>query len=383
MSRIGGAVSVRHGGGGGGGGGSSTAISSNAPSRLDDQEETCPVCKTTRYFNKDMEFRINPECYHRMCKTCVERIFRDGPNQCPYAGCHKTLRLRGFKTAFFTDLFVEREVDIRRRVAAVFNQVEEDFVTLDDYNDYLYMVEDLTHDMVNGNTEAKAAAESKLLEWEAQHRADIERNKMLARETEDSRQKRLAAEQEAARQRRLRELEADADEKASAARFREEMLNSLQSAEAGQADAVLNKVMLKKRGQQRRDAAMEAAAAAAAAGGGLSIRGLRDRKAAAAAQSDKPYDPFGGLDLTPSRVDLSTGRLGEYRHPWVDAIRTKDDFKVGGYSSEEYLSRALFEAFSGLGVFIEDEKVDRTVPTAGAAQAAVAAGGKMDLDDPF
>lgn len=349
---------------------------------LDDQEEACPVCKTTRYFNKDMEFRINPECYHRMCKTCVERIFRDGPNQCPYAGCHKTLRLRGFRTAFFTDLSVEREVDIRRRVASVFNKAEDDFESLEAYNDYLYEVECLTTDIVSGSDADRVRAEGRLSEWEAQHRAEIERNRMLARETEDSRQKRLASEKDAARQRRLRDLQSDADERASAARFREEMLNSLESADAGRAAEALNKVRLKKRGQQRRDAAFEAATAAGT-GGGLSIRGLREKKTRAdVVRGEGPYDPFGGLDLRPSRVDLSEDRLAEYRNPWVDAIRNKDDFKVGGYSSEEYLSRALFEAFSGLGVFVEDEKVDKVVPTEAAAQTA-AAGGKMDLDDPF
>lgn len=355
----------------------------NGTAHLDDQEEACPVCKTTRYFNKDMEFRINPECYHRMCKTCVERIFRDGPNQCPYAGCHKTLRLRGFRTAFFTDLGVEREVDIRRRVANVFNKAEDDFETLEDYNDYLYTVECLTTDIVSGNEQDKAKAEAQLNEWEAKHRAEIERNRMLARESEDSRQKRLTLEKEAARQRRLRDMQSDADERASAARFKEEMLNSLESADTGRASEAINKVRLKKRGQQRRDAALDAAAAAVAAeGSGLSIRGLRDKKVRNVTQSEGPYDPFGGLDLAPSRVDLSAERLGEYRNPWVDAIRTKDDYKVGGYSSDEYLSRALFEAFSGLGVFIGEEKADRAVPTAGAAQAALASG-KMDLDDPF
>ncbi|KAL2161415.1 hypothetical protein VTH06DRAFT_7976 [Thermothelomyces fergusii] len=102
-------------------------------------EDMCPVCKTIRYLNRDMEFLINPECYHSMCSNCVNRLFNDGPNQCPYAGCHRTLRRKGFRSAFFGDLAVEREVDIRRRVAAVFNQVEDDFETLEDYNNYLQM----------------------------------------------------------------------------------------------------------------------------------------------------------------------------------------------------------------------------------------------------
>ncbi|KAH6609475.1 cdk-activating kinase assembly factor mat1 [Trichoderma cornu-damae] len=379
MSRPGGTstVSVRY------ASNNSSAAFISAPLPPAEQDEACPVCKTTRYFNKDMEFRINTECYHRMCKTCVERIFKDGPNQCPYAGCHKTLRLRGFKTAFFGDLSVEREVDIRRRVAAVFNKAEDDFESLDAYNDYLFMVECLTDDLVNGPDEARKKAEMQLSEWEAQHKAEIERNRKLARESDESRQKRLAVEKEAARQRRLQELQEDAEEKANAARFREELLNSLQNAELGHAEEAVDRVLLKKRGQQKRDATLDAVAALGG-GGGLSIRGLRDKRAPVL--DDKPYDPFGGLDLAPQRVDLASGKLSQYKSEWLDVTRTKEDYVVGGYSSEEYLARALFEAFSGLGVFVAEDKDIREEATVAASLEAVATGqvgGKMDVDGPF
>ncbi|KAF5004456.1 hypothetical protein FDECE_9058 [Fusarium decemcellulare] len=369
MSRTG-AISVRHGG--------SSAFNAPPPP---DEDETCPVCKTTRYFNRDMEFRINPECYHRMCKTCTERIFKDGPNQCPYAGCHKTLRLKGFKTAYFGDLSVEREVDIRRRVAAVFNKVEEDFETLDDYNEYLEMVECLTSDIVSGADDAKRKAEAQLLEWETKHKADIERNRRLARESDQARSLRLKAEQEAAHQRRIEEHQAELEEKASAKRFREEMLDSLQSAEVGRATEAMDRIMLKKRGQNKSIAALGAAGAGGA--GGLSIRGLRDKKAPVV--DDKPYDPYGGLTVAPQRVDLAPEKLAAYSNEWVQTTRTKTEFKAGGYSPDEYLSRALFEAFSGLGVFVGEEKVERRVSTAGAREAAATGdtGGKMDVDDPF
>ena len=87
----------------------------------------------------DMEFLINPECYHPMCTNCVSNIFSKGPAQCPYATCGKTLRQRGFHPAFFRDLKVEREVDIRRRVQSVFNMTREDFETaiaFDGWEDY-------------------------------------------------------------------------------------------------------------------------------------------------------------------------------------------------------------------------------------------------------
>jgi CDK-activating kinase assembly factor MAT1 len=314
-----------------------------------------------------------------MCKTCVERIFKDGPNQCPYAGCHKTLRLRGFKTAFFADLTVEREVDIRRRVAAVFNKTEEEFETLDDYNEYLEMVECLTSDLVYGTDEQRRKAEAQLSEWEAKHKADIERNRRLARESDDARQRRIAAEEDEARQRRLLERQEELEEKANAKRFREEMLDSLQSAEVGRATEAMDKIMLKKRGQNKRDAAL----GAAGVGGGLSIRGLREKKGPVV--DNAPYDPYGGVRVMPERVDLAPEKLALYSNEWVEITRTKTEFKAGGYSPDEFLTRALFEAFSGLGVFVDEEKVEKSVSTAGAREAAVTGdtGGRMDVDEPF
>ncbi|KAG5980514.1 hypothetical protein E4U43_006733 [Claviceps pusilla] len=337
-----------------------------------DQDETCPVCKTTRYFNRDMEFLINPECYHRMCKTCVERIFKDGPNQCPYATCHKTLRLRGFKTAFFADLSVEREVDIRRRVAQVFNKVEEDFETLEDYNEYLYMVECLASDLVDGTADAKSKAEAQLVEWETRHKADIERNKRLARETDDARQRRMAQEQEAARQRRQQDQMEEAEEKASAARTREEILDSLQNADVGRAGEAIDKIMLKKRGQQKRTSARDAMSAATTGSSSLMIRGLR-KKTRGVGDDDMPYDPFGGLQLAFERVDLSADALREYHSEWVDVTRSKNEYLAGGYSPEEYISRALYEAFAGIGISVADEKTERDVGTAAARDAAATA----------
>lgn len=357
------AISIRHGGPTGG-------ADSSAPG---DDDESCPVCKTTRYFNKDMEFVINPECYHRMCRTCVDRIFKDGPNQCPYAGCHKTLRLRGFRPAYFSDLGVEREVDIRRRVAAVFNNVEEDFETLDAYNDYLYKVECLTDDMVNGNDDARRTAVAELEEWEAQHKAEIERNRKLAREGDDARKRRLEAEAEATRRRRMAELQEDVDEKANSARMREQTLDNLTTAKAGHAKEVYRKIELKKRGQ-----AKAAEAEAAAKGSGLSIRGLRDKKKPAVVD-DKPYDPFGGLDLASTRVDTAPDKLADYTSEWVAKVRTDPEFTVGGYSSEEFLSRALFEAFSGLGVFVGEEMDAKDAETKNKKESIPT--GAMDVDD--
>jgi CDK-activating kinase assembly factor MAT1 len=349
-------------------------------------EDMCPVCKTIRYLNKDMEFLINPECYHSMCSNCVNRLFNDGPNQCPYAGCHRTLRRRGFRSAFFGDLSVEREVDIRRRVAAVFNQAEDDFETLRDFNNYLQMVEDLTFDLVSGGDAQRRTAEATLQQWEAEHKADIERNRRAGKEADEQSRRRLAAEREAARQRRVEALREAEEEKLERVRNREAELDSLAQGQAGGAGAGAGgaqRVQLKRRGHAAANRAVEAAvntaaAAATADVGRLSIRGLKEKKKPPPPEG--PYDPFGGMDFVPSRYKVHE----ELTHPAIEKYKGDPAHITGGYSFDEYTTRAMFEAFAGLGVFIEDEKEAGIGLSAGEVatmSAGIAAvGDRMEVD---
>ncbi|KAK3906980.1 hypothetical protein C8A05DRAFT_40308 [Staphylotrichum tortipilum] len=365
-----------------GGGARSSAASTASALPAISTEDMCPVCKTIRYLNKDMEFLINPECYHSMCSNCVNRLFNDGPNQCPYAGCHRTLRRKGFRSAFFGDLSVEREVDIRRRVAAVFNQAEDDFETLADYNDYLLKVEDLTFDLVSGGDARRRAAEATLQQWEAEHKADIERNRKAGKEADEQSRRRLAAEREAARQRRVDALREAEEEKLERLRTREAELDSLAQGEAGTAQ----RVQLKRRGQAAAHRAVDAAVSAAAGGnatsdtalGFMSIRGLKEKKKPPAPEG--PYDPFGGLDFVPSRYKMHAGLT----HPAIEKYRADPAHITGGYSFAEYTARAMFEAFAGLGVFIEDEKevgIGLSAGEVATISAGIAAvGDKMELD---
>ncbi|KKA30579.1 hypothetical protein TD95_001105 [Thielaviopsis punctulata] len=318
-------------------------------------EDICPVCKTSRYLNRDLEFLINPECYHPMCANCVNRIFNDGPNQCPYAGCNKTLRRKGFRPPWFNDLTIERECDIRKRVATVFNKVEDDFETLRDYNDYLERVEDLTADLVSGVDSARKAAEAELIEWETAHRAEIEANRRRRGDAEERARKALLAEEERARQLRLQDLQAEQAEKDAERKLREAHLDALAAGELGRAAEALNKITLKKRGKDNNAATAKAAGAGASA---LSIRGLKEKKARRGAASyedaSKPYEPFGGLDLRPVRFQMQEPMA--YHNEWINAARAKEEFRVGGYNADDYIRRSMVEAFAGLGVFVEEEQ---------------------------
>ncbi|KAL1903169.1 TFIIH/NER complex subunit [Sporothrix stenoceras] len=340
-------------------------------------DDICPVCKTIRYLNKDMVFLINPECYHPMCSNCVDRLFA-GPNQCPYAGCHKTLRRKGFRKPFFDDLVVEREVDLRRRVAAVFNQGQDDFETLDDYNEYLEKVESLTMDLVGTVMSARRAAEAELSRWEAEHRAEIEKNRRRGERADELTKARMAQEKEAARARRLEALKQDEEERRAKVRAHEADLDSLTKAPDDDGGASAGRIMLKRRGQHQRETILTAEEEAllardSAAAPGLTIRGLKDKRkiaaAEAAAAAGGPYDPYEGLDPAPSRFRVQPG---EYRNPWLQGAREHNSHVVGGYDVHEYCARALYEAFSGLAVFVDDEK---ETGNEGSSAAGVAVSG--------
>ncbi|RHZ67803.1 hypothetical protein Glove_299g93 [Diversispora epigaea] len=112
----------------------------NGRGGLQDLDESCPICKNTRYLTPNMKLLVS-ECYHKMCESCIDRLFANGAGPCPI--CSLTLRKINFVVPTFEDLSVEKEVRIRKRLAQQFNKRQEDFPSLREYNDYLEMVEDI------------------------------------------------------------------------------------------------------------------------------------------------------------------------------------------------------------------------------------------------
>lgn len=314
-----------------------------------------------------------------MCTSCVDRLFTSGPAPCPVAGCHKTLRKRGFHKAFFADLTIEREVDVRRRVSEVFNKRQDDFESLRDWNDYLQEVEDLIFEIVNGTEKEKKRAEERLEGYKKANLREIEENKLAEREMADEEKRREYAQMEAVRRRRERAAKESREEKEMVERTKRNVLERLATGDgnaeeiARQAERAIGRAQEKIRG--------DGADAGTAAPSGLTIRGLKQRKQMVL---DKPYDPFGGVDLTPTRYVLQE----EYSNEWLDMAKTDGRHMAGGYSLQEYYARTMFEAFSGLGVFIEDEVEGRDEAAApqiatGAALAAAEAGTTKDVDEVF
>lgn len=331
-----------------------------------------------------------------MCSTCVDRIFTSGPAPCPVPHCGRTLRKRGFRAAFFEDLAIERECDIRRRVSDVFNRTEDDFETLLDYNNYLQETEELVYDLVNAKGKVRQDAEDKLRKFREANRGEIEEHKIARlKEVELSRRRELE-EKEMTKQRRLAAMREDAEEKAEVEKTRKQVLDQLATGD-GDALAITQnaqKTILKKSSARRtlgeRDAALSAGTGSAD-GEGLTIRGLKKKKAPVA---EKPYDPFGGIDLTPTKYVLQD----DYDNQWVEGVKRDPRHMAGGYSLHEYYGRAMLDAFSGLEIFIEEEVRDQpqsessSIATFAAAQTSmkkikkepkIKRESKMEVDDVF
>jgi CDK-activating kinase assembly factor MAT1 len=134
-------------------------------------DDKCPQCKTDRYLNPKLRLLVSP-CYHKVCESCLDRIFSLGPAPCPE--CGKTCRKNQFGVQTFQDLQVEREVDIRRRVGKLFNKRETDFATLQGYNNYLEEVESITFNLINDID--KEETERRIETYRDSNRASIQNN---------------------------------------------------------------------------------------------------------------------------------------------------------------------------------------------------------------
>jgi CDK-activating kinase assembly factor MAT1 len=330
--------------------------------------EICPVCKSSLYLNPKLTFLLSPECYHTMCTSCVDRLFTSGPAPCPVAGCHKTLRKRQFRTAFFGDLGVEREVDVRRRVGAVFNRREDEFEGKREWDDYLEMVEDLVFRIVNGDAGEKRKAEEALREYAEHNRREIEENLKAEKEEEElARRQQKDAEDRARARRRAVEERRERDRR-DIEQAKRGMIEALAGGygDAEEITRKAEKLILEKterlHNEEIFDDGMDK---------GLTIRGLKKRTAAI---PEGPYDPFGGLDLTPRRYVL------QKTYPNDDLKFLDSSNQPGGYNLQEYYARSMFEAFAGLGVFIEDEVTNRDSDMAMNVMQTGRAENKTSLD---
>lgn len=277
-----------------------------------------------------------------------------GPANCPVSGCKKVLRKAKFKRQTFEDIAIEREVDIRKRVAKIFNKRQSDFDTLKQYNDYLEEVESLTFNLIHGIDLVET--EKKLSAYESLNKSSIAANAALAaseaaaftHNQELERQSIIAAREAAAR-----ELE---DERREAKEAKKDMVRALAHAkDEDEANRIVaeseKKIALKRSSARRKEEEAKLKAAQGMAGIKASLLAGARRQRVDEEEDMGTFDPLGGLDDRSKYFIVGSS----YDIPWLADLPNRQDILAGGYFVEEYYQRCLFEAFSGLTVFSESD----------------------------
>ncbi|KAF7359375.1 CDK-activating kinase assembly factor [Mycena sanguinolenta] len=310
-------------------------------------DDQCPVCKSDKYLEKKLRLLVS-SCYHKMCESCIDRLFTLGPAPCPI--CNKVLRKLAFTPQTFEDLGVEKEIAIRRRIAKEFNKRLEDFSSLREFNDYLEDVEDITFNLINDvdpvGTEARitayreANAALTLLnsQREEAYILSLRQAEELERKEKEMRAEELRREEEEERQ-----------EKESGKR---EIIERLERADGADAAKVVQRT-------KRERAEREASRKGVAPGKGAQAL-LRARMAAAAATAatkDTPHIPF--QDDYYAYDDMFVLQR-VYLDPSSEAVRKDREgiMRAGGYQVEEAWERAVRSAVAGLDLLPLD-----TVPS--------------------
>ena len=109
---------------------------------LAEGDEQCPACLTKKSASPNLRFKINTKCYHRICESCIDRVYASGgQHTCPYPHCKNSFWKNAWRTQTFEDLKVEKEINIRRDIYATLKNEEEDFVSKLAYDDFLEMRE--------------------------------------------------------------------------------------------------------------------------------------------------------------------------------------------------------------------------------------------------
>ncbi|KAG9014985.1 TFIIH/NER complex subunit [Tulasnella sp. JGI-2019a] len=308
------------------------------------EDDVCPVCKSDRFLNPKLRLLVS-SCYHRMCESCIDRLFTLGPAPCPI--CGRVLRKMAFIPQTFEDLAVEKEVAVRRRIVKQFNKRREDFIDLRAYNDYLEMVEDIAFNLINGVD--VEATEARIAAYREENAAVIELN--VQRDERDS----TLLQEDEARERAEREERAEElrrqeeEERLERERDKQSIIDQL---ERGNADP--DRVIAKSRANAaKRTKARRPTDDPSGVASTTSF--LSRTRAALPTVKDEPHVPL--QDDWYACEDKFTVR-SEYLDPLSEPIRldTEGRMCAGGYRVEEVWERALRCAVMGLEIApVQDE----------------------------
>lgn len=285
------------------------------------------------------------------------------------------------------------------------NRREDEFDSKRDWDNFLEQRETMIMNLVSGVDVAKT--EAGLQKYQTSNVSSIRANK--ARETQEASSflEQQSFEQEQTRLRRLAARETYEREHNELVASRENVLSRLAAGGPGDAASIARegqKVLLKKSSARRSEEDRLRQKQAALRGDkeknnsnkpssrlktGLGqpdmldaepslIKGL---KRVSIPEPEKPYDPFDGLEHI-NKKDYYTLQ-DRYPSQWLEEARTSATKAAGGFDIREYYSRTLFEAFAGLGCFVDEEVSKRDSVGQSFGFAETAKQGAKQADDDF
>lgn len=319
----------------------------NDVTEFDDNKDMCPICKTDRYLSPDVKFLVNPECYHKICESCVDRIFSLGPAPCPYKNCDKILRKNKFKTQVFDDVGVEKEVDIRKRVFNVFNKTLADFDgNLDEFNKYLEEVEDIVYKLDNKIDVVET--EEKLRTYEELNKQLIMSNLERSKKDLENFEQRQQFEKDMRMKKRLLERQIETEEKMNKEWAKREIVNRLANASSTDdvIEGVKNTVKLKKSSARRKLEEINRVLQ------NNPYRDIMGPNAKNRKEDNVPFTPFNGDRDIEKRYKVEQDA---YDDPFIKELEQRKDFIASGFRTDFVYERMLTEAFMGLGCIVAEE----------------------------
>ncbi|ODQ50090.1 CDK-activating kinase assembly factor [Saitoella complicata NRRL Y-17804] len=311
-------------------------------SEADGSITVCPSCSKDSYVNPHLELLINPECYHKLCTSCIDSLFTLGPAPCPL--CGKILRKNKFRKQTFEDITVERELDIRKRVAKIYNRRPEEFDSLRAYNDYLEEYEIDVFNLVNGIDIQET--EAKLEKYAGSNRKEIAANAARAVSEAQALQQQEAARKVAAKEARQQALLDEEEERREKAEDEAGLLKALAAAGNEKDSARIVKAHEQRvahRAQLRAQRRRERDEALAAQFTDMPAFGAPRPKIEE--EDDTPFDPLGGEGMS-SAMYVVQSNYDDIKS--MEIVRNPEAV-ASGFNVTEVFRKALFSAFAGLG----------------------------------
>lgn len=266
-----------------------------------------------------------------------------GSGSCPQ--CNVPLRRNNFRVQLFEDPQVEKEVDIRKRILRDYNKREEDFDSLEEFNDYLEDIETIVFNLCHNIDLLET--NKKIEQYKKDNREVIMRNKTKLGREEYEIESMLELEKQMEEQRKKELEDLETETKKRKQREKEKLIDDLQAG-FGNATEILAKFTEEAEKIKEEAKIVPAVKPATQFSTGIKFGSSADQMFLPYKIEEEPLYTHEPLVLVnegpnpPSAIEIEMKGFSEHvRAEWPAE-------KAGGYRCVIACQRALQEAFQGL-----------------------------------